>query len=512
MLFNSYEFILVYLPIAFFGFYAVARAGRVPAHVFLTIVSFWFYASWSLTYGILLVAQLLFNFVAGRAIAKAKANASGSDAARSITIVSVVANVALLGYFKYANFFLDTAGQLTGFDFGHLNIILPLAISFHTFQQISYLVDEYRGGAERYSFLEYCLFVLFFPQLIAGPIVRHADLITSIRRMPLVPHLRSIVEGLAFFCLGLAKKIIIADPLSGLADPVFEVAGSAPPDATSAWVALVAFGLGLYFDFSGYSDMAIGLSRLFGIRLPYNFASPYQSTSIIEFWRRWHITLSDWLRDYLYIPLGGSRRGRGRRYVNLFVTMLLGGLWHGASWNFVIWGGLHGGYLTVNHAWRSATKGTGLRMAPLLGWALTFVAVSLAWVFFRAADVSSASAMIRGLAGLNGAFSAEAAFLLGIPYGPGSAPIDLSPFAFSRYVYNYSAVALLIVGGFIVVALPNTQDIIDRAERRSWGLPARLLGLRSWSPTPLWGVGLALLVLFSMTRLSEVRQFVYFQF
>ncbi|MGK9165111.1 hypothetical protein KXR53_02370 [Inquilinus limosus] len=318
MLFNSFEFITIFLPISLIGYFLCARISRNLAYAFLTAASFVFYGAWSVAYGAMLVAQLTANFFIGKYLSRHIATRRAWIA----LIIGVALNLTLLGYFKYANFFLETVTQLSGIHFTALYIILPLAISFHTFQQIAYLVDEYRGQAPRYTYLEYILFVLFFPQLIAGPIVHHWQLISEFQKSRMRFDAAAFSSGLAFFVLGLSKKVLIADQLSGLADPVFDGALLVRPDFVSSWIAVLAFGLGLYFDFSGYSDMAVGLARMFGIRLPYNFNSPYRSTSIIDFWKRWHITLSTWLRDYLYIPLGGNRRGPIRRHANLMVTML----------------------------------------------------------------------------------------------------------------------------------------------------------------------------------------------
>lgn len=481
MLFNSYEFILVFLPATLAGFFLLARWRLAAARLFLLAASFGFYAWWSLEYGLLIVATVVVNHAFGCRIQSRAAAAAPS--ARPLLALAVGLNLALLGYFKYRDFFVDNVNLLTGADWPMARLVLPLAISFHTFQQIAYLVDSARGRVVQPDLGRYALFVLFFPQLIAGPIVHHHELLPQLddRRMYRFDA-AAFAAGTCFFVIGLAKKLLLADPLAAVADPLFDAAPGTPPTLSQAWVAVLAYAFGLYFDFSGYSDMAIGLARMFGVRLPYNFASPYKAASIIDFWRRWHITLSNWLRDYLYIPLGGSRHGPWRRQANLAVTMLLGGLWHGAAWTFVCWGLLHGAFLAINHAWRAARGPGGDRLPAIpspLAWALTFVAVCIAWVFFRSATFGQAAMMIAGLAGLNG-LHAEA---LGTVLGPGKA-------------------LTLSIAAMIALLLPNTQQLVE-------GLPGRD---RDRSPGIGWSAAMAALLLIALTQMSTRREFVYFQF
>lgn len=505
MLFNSFEFILIFLPITLTGYFLCARAGRNLAYAFLTVASFVFYGAWSVPYGILLVIQLTANFLIGRYLSQ-RPNAR---AVKVIMIIGVTLNLTLLGYFKYANFFIKTASGVFGGSFDYFEIILPLAISFHTFQQIAYLVDEYRGKAPRYTYLEYVLFVLFFPQLIAGPIVHHWQLIGEFQKSRMRFDAADFSSGLTFFVLGLSKKVLIADQIASLADPVFDGALLVQPDFVAAWIAVLAFGLGLYFDFSGYSDMAVGLARMFGIRLPYNFNSPYQSASIIDFWKRWHITLSVWLRDYLYVPLGGNRRGPIRRHANLMITMLLGGLWHGASWNFVVWGGLHGLYLIINHSWRRWRRHPHVSSAPhaAASWMITMIAVGVAWVFFRSPSLAHSGAMLWGLAGQAGLAGQSAQALLNLPehFHALNWVMQMSALASVGLVQSNSAI--LIVAWFVACALPNSQEIIDGSQDRE----VRRHSIR-WRPDAKWAAGLAFLTLLSLTHLTVVREFAYFQF
>jgi alginate O-acetyltransferase complex protein AlgI len=502
MLFNSYTFVFAFLPLTLLVFWLLAaRAPRRVAIVWLIVASIFFYAWYRYENLLLLGVLLVLNYWAGVYLGRH----SGAKRARLVLVLGIVMNLGTLGYFKYANFFIDAVNRLfpTGWNFA--NIILPLGISFFIFQKIAYLVDAYRGKARGYSFIDYCLFVTFFPQLIAGPIVHHAEVVPQFSRQIYRPNAEDFSVGLTQFLCGLFKKVLIADRMALYATPIFEsAAGGGTPGFLDAWIAALAYTFQLYFDFSGYSDMALGLGRLFGIKLPQNFSSPYKAVNITEFWRRWHMTLSRFLRDYLYIPLGGNRKGPARRYVNLMLTMLIGGLWHGAGWNFVVWGGLHGLYLAVHHAWRGfrekpASKKTSSSLAGILGGrALTFFAVVLAWIFFRASDTETAGRMLAAMFGGNG-FAARSTFEL-----------------------NTVLPALGVVA-IIVWGLPNTQEWLARYQpaldfppkessampRRSWSSFWTRL---AWQPHPLWAVLLAALAVFTFTQMSNVSEFIYWQF
>jgi len=335
MLFNSYPFLLGFLPVTLIGFFAIGRVSRPGAAAWLTLASLVFYGWWSPAYVALLLASIAFNYTLGARIARARARDEPA-LARRLLIAAVTIDLATLGYFKYANFFLDTLTTVSGITLPAARVILPLGISFFTFTQIAFLVDAYRGIAREYNPIHFALFVTYFPHLIAGPILHHKEMMPQFARPRIyVPHAGNLAVGATIFAIGLFKKTVLADRIAPFVAPVFDGAAATPPTLLVAWGGALAYTFQLYFDFSGYSDMAIGLSRLFGVQLPLNFASPYKSRSIIEFWRRWHMTLSRFLRDYVYFALGGNRRGRLRRYVNLFLTMLLGGLWHGAGWTFV---------------------------------------------------------------------------------------------------------------------------------------------------------------------------------
>jgi alginate O-acetyltransferase complex protein AlgI len=348
MLFNSYTFIFLFLPLTLVLFFFISRRlGPRAAAVMLALSSLLFYA-WSGDSPLVLMLSIVMNFIIGRAL---------TAAPRQIWLLTagVGANLLVVAYFKYASFLAGTLQSLLGWPNEVPSISLLAGISFFTFTQIAFLVDAYRAEAREYSFVNYALFVTYFPHLIAGPILHHKEMMPQFENKTIYsPRADQIALGLGIFSIGLFKKVVLADGIKKLADPAFGIAAQGgSPNFVDAWIGALAYTLEIYFDFSGYSDMAIGLAQMMGVRLPLNFDSPYKARNIVEFWKRWHITLSRFLRDYLYIPLGGNRRGPPRRYVNLLATMLIGGLWHGASWTFVLWGGLHGIYLVVNHLWRS---------------------------------------------------------------------------------------------------------------------------------------------------------------
>ena len=391
MLFHSQFFLLIFAPLTLTAYYAFAGS-LVIRKWLLILASILFYAYWDPRLAPFLVGSVVVNWLFGRAIGR-----QGS----SFTMVAGVGlNLLIIGFFKYANFFADSLAVLGSVDHEPWNIILPLGISFFTFQQISYLIDSHRDGAPAYAFTDYALYVTFFPQLIAGPIVRHDEIIHQYAASPLRDGLyERLSRGLVLLVIGLVKKTFIADKLALIADPLFaQAVQGGGLTLGEGWTAAAAFGLQIYFDFSGYSDMAIGLGLMFGLTLPDNFNAPYRACSIRDFWRRWHMTLSRFLRDYLYVPLGGNRKGSTRLVFALVVTMLLGGLWHGAGWTFVIWGGLHGVALALEHLWRR----TGLTLPPTLGWVVTMLFVFVAWVLFRAETFGSAAHILSAMAGGNG--------------------------------------------------------------------------------------------------------------
>jgi D-alanyl-lipoteichoic acid acyltransferase DltB (MBOAT superfamily) len=404
----------------------------------------------------------------------------------------------LLGTFKYAGFFAVNANALAGLALPVPHIVLPLGISFFTFTQIAYLVDAYRKEVREYRFVHYSLFVTFFPHLLAGPVLHHAEVMPQFARAEsfrFIPE--NFAVGLTIFAIGLFKKVVLADGIAEFATPVFDAAAhGATLTFLAAWGGALSYTFQLYFDFSGYSDMAVGLARLFGIVFPANFNSPYKATSIIDFWRRWHMTLSRFLRDYLYIPLGGGRCNPLRRDANLMATMLLGGLWHGAGWTFVIWGGLHGLYLVLNHVWRALSRRwlTGYPLPPALGRVLaqllTFVAVVFAWVFFRAESFSAAQAMLQGMAGLNGISKAD------------------------PYYFGAPQVKGLLIMFLVAWGLPNAQQLLRRYRPVILTYPdeASESTRLSWRPSAAWALLTAVLLLAAVVNLTHVSEFLYYQF
>ena len=391
MIFNSYEFIFFFLPFTFFiYFYLLQKRLTVGARGFLVFASLFFYSWWNIVYLPLILSSMLFNYVIGNSLNENFKKAKVGK--KTLLIFGILSNIALLGYFKYSDFFIQNINLVFSSSISLLHLALPLAISFFTFQQIAYLVDSYRGETKEYDFLNYALFVTFFPQLIAGPIVHHAEMMPQFAsRWNLAKNYKNIATGLFIFSIGLFKKVVIADTFAIWAANGFDYAVTL--NMIEAWATSLSYTFQLYFDFSGYTDMAIGAALLFNIKLPINFNSPYKATSIQDFWRRWHITLSRFLKDYIYIPLGGNRKGNFRTYTNLMATFILGGIWHGAGWTFVFWGFLHGIALVINHIWKSI----GLKLPIILAWILTFNFINIAWVFFRAKEWDDAVKVLKGM-------------------------------------------------------------------------------------------------------------------
>ncbi len=488
MVFSSHLFLLLFLPLTLAVFYALARERIDPCwpRRFLIFASLVFYGVWSWFYLGVLIATILGNFALGRLILRSQAPAKK----RRLLILGIAGNLGLLGYYKYANFFLSNLNFALATNWSLGEIILPLAISFHTFQQIAFLVSVYRGKDAEASVEKYLLFVLFFPQLIAGPIVRHEELAPQFATLARGrDRALDLSVGSALFIAGLCKKTLLADPLAVYANAAFGAAQAGSVDPVTAWLGALAYTLQLYFDFSGYSEMALGLGRMFGLHLPVNFWSPYQASNIAEFWRRWHITLSRFLRDFLYIPLGGNRLSPGRTYTNLLLTMGLGGLWHGAAWTFVLWGLYHGLLLALHRLWRAvrpqATEPKSfLRHAFAV--AFTFLLVTLGWVLFRAADLGTAAVMYRSMAKLGSASFAQA-----------------DPWAWAH------------VGGLTVavLSLPNTWHWIGRHHEVLPPAGARQgTAFLAWKPSWAWASGLAILAAWAVLTAHRYTEFLYFQF
>ena len=515
MLFNSYGFIFLFLPLTLLGFFAIAGINRKLAAGWLAACSLFFYGWWNPVYVLLLVGSFLFNYAMGISIVRTR----GITRGKCLLVFAVAANLALLGYFKYANFFLENISALIGgADTSPIRIVLPLGISFFTFTQIAFLVDAHQGKAEEYSFTNYALFVTYFPHLIAGPILHHREMMPQFGVAAIYrPDYDKIATGLTIFVIGLFKKVLIADGVATYVAPVF----NAPQAGVTltfleAWCGALAYTFQLYFDFSGYSDMAVGLSLMFGIRLPINFHSPYKAVNIIEFWRRWHITLSRFLRNYLYFPLGGNRKGPARRYVNLMVTMLLGGLWHGAGWTFVAWGGLHGVYLVINHAWRALRARLGHDLKSPTRWsraascAVTFVAVVAGWVVFRADSLGTAEAILRAMAGMNGFVLPDVWLARWGGFGEWLASQGVV-FGATAGLPRTGIVHWIWILLLIVWFAPNTQQI-TAAFKPALNMPDEPAPWFTWRPSAVAAAvtaGMAVAVLINLQRYSE---FLYFQF
>ena len=389
MLFNSYEFIFLFLPITwFFYFYLNSKRLTELSKGFLVLSSLFFYSWWNIVYLPLILISMLFNYTIGSSLAQNSNNKNR----KSILTFGIIANLSLLGYFKYSDFFISNINNSVATNIPLLHLALPLAISFFTFQQISYLVDSYKNETHEYNFLNYALFVTFFPQLIAGPIVHHKEMMPQFAKIRnKTKNYKNIATGIFIFTIGLFKKVVIADTFAIWATQGFDYAVTL--NLLEAWATSLSYTFQLYFDFSGYTDMAIGTALLFNIKLPINFNSPYKALDIQDFWRRWHMTLSRFLRDYIYIPLGGNRGENHRTYTNIMATFILGGLWHGAGWTFVFWGFLHGIALSIQRLWGKV----GFKLNKVLAWFITFNFVNIAWVFFRAKEWSDAVKILKGM-------------------------------------------------------------------------------------------------------------------
>jgi alginate O-acetyltransferase complex protein AlgI len=497
MLFSSYTFLFQFLPAVALAFAAARRHSPRAGILVLVGASLVFYGAWRPIYLLLLTASIAANFSLGLLMEDPLRR-------RAVGLAGVALNLVLLCYFKYTDFILDSINMLTGAPLPLVNIVLPLGISFFTFQQIAYLVDVMRGARVERDIFSYGLFVSFFPHLIAGPLVHHAEMIPQFKRERTGRSALLAARGLAILAAGLFKKVVIADNLAQFVSPVFAHLDAGGGVTTSwAWLATLSYTLQIYFDFSGYSDMAIGLALLFGIRLPVNFRSPYKAASIVDFWRRWHITLSRFLRDYLYIPLGGNRQGEQRRYLNLMLTMLLGGLWHGAGWNFLIWGGLHGLYLCANRLWQEGRAAVvpASRLATILSWSITFFAVVIAWVFFRARTLAGAWQMLGGLFGIEGGGSAYVS--------PGVLRLmDLPILVGEERLFMIGGGAVMVTLA-IALWLPNVPQIFGYREYRRVREPS---AWPRWRPNLAWALLSALAFAISLFGMWQHLEFLYFQF
>lgn len=500
MLFNSYEFIFVYFPIVAVVFFWIAKNERRWATLWLALSSLFFYGWWNPQFVLLLVGSIAFNYFMGRRISQRR-EVDEPNAKRWL-ILAIACDIFLLGYFKYTNFFIDTINALSGNQWSALEIVLPLGISFFTFTQVSFLVDAYRGIAREYNFIHYVLFVTYFPHLIAGPVLHHKQMMPQFSQAITYKHnLNNINMGLMLFTIGLFKKVVIADHFALYADPIFgNAADGGTPQLFEAWIGALSYTLQLYFDFSGYSDMAVGISRIFNISLPVNFNSPYKAVNVIDFWRRWHMTLSAFLRDYIYIPLGGNRFGLWRRYANLMVTMLIGGLWHGANWTFVAWGMLHGIYLIVNNAWQAVSlRFPILRVLmprPMAG-GFTFLSIVFAWVLFRAENFATAKKMMFAMLGFNGISLPIAlkSHFLGLAFSG----IDFNGLMRMTDIGITAATCSLLIGLGMIWFSPNSMQLADIVKTQA-------------TRSIYYGLMIGIAFMLAIISFKKTSPFIYFQF
>ncbi len=509
MLFNSYVFLLLFLPLCYLGHRLLLLHDITRQHVllWLNICSLFFYAWWNPAYLPLMLISICGNFLIGRLVY----TRTGIRSGLTLLIAGITLNLLCLAYFKYTNFLLANLNTLLGTHYYNSDIILPLAISFFTFQQIAYLVDTWHGQGDNYRFREYCLFVIFFPHLLAGPIVHHREIIPQFSmqhsQSERAQHFATAITAISF---GLFKKVILADTVAFYANQIFgKVEAGADIGFFDAWVGAISFSLQIYFDFSAYSDIACGLALLFGVRLPQNFASPYRSTSIINFWQSWHMTLSRFLRNYVYIPLGGNRHGLIRRYTNLLCTMLLGGLWHGAGWTFVIWGAIHGVLLAINHGWRHITQkpdGTSILQIPaVLSCLLTYTCVVLSWVMFRADNISSALRLYRAM------FSWENLQWTHSLHQPVISDL-LRQLSLQVVSPLWKILPLLCLLQLWVWCLPNLpRMMLQYRLTATMALPITQQGWR-WQPHWSWSILTSCAFLAALMALYDTGSFIYFQF
>lgn len=490
MLFNSLGFILLFLPVTLVSYFLLLRYRfTVAARSWLLFASLFFYSWWDLRYLPLILGSILFNYTVGGLLAELGGDWQRYISKRTVLFFGLASNICLLGWFKYMDFFISTVNSLTGTGIPLLHIVLPLGISFFTITQIAFLVDAFEGLVEERNLLNYALFVTFFPHLLAGPILHHSDMMPQFDRLRnKVINWKNIYLGLALFFMGLFKKVVLADTFSVWASAGFGT--EQPLTLFPAWLASLSYTFQLYFDFSGYSDMAVAIGWMFNIQLPVNFNSPYKATGMIDFWKRWHITLTNFITTYLYTPI---LRAFGsitfsRSLVAVFLAMLISGFWHGAGWTFIIWGVMHGSGLVVNHFWKKKK----LKMPAWLGWLITFNFVNLSFVFFRAKTVEAALAIIKGMIGLNGIMLHKSlgkiAWLSSLGFIQFGSWLDAIKGKDKTWI-------MVLIAMAIVLVCQNTQEIVKRI-RPAWGWLLLLLVAAFWS----------------LLDMSKVSEFLYFQF
>jgi alginate O-acetyltransferase complex protein AlgI len=541
MLFNSYEFIFVFLPLTLAVFLLLGRLSRDLALGWLIVASLAFYAWWRPVNVPIIGISLFINYVIARALQRLAAGPQRPRLRTVLLVLGIAFNVCFLGYFKYTNLLLTAANDLTGTNFVLQQIVLPLGMSFITFQKIAFLLDVHAERVESFTVRDYLLFVLFFPQLVAGPIVHYREMMPQFHQNPCRFDRQALAVGMTLFCFGLFKKVVLADGMAAYVTPVYTMAvGGAPVTLFAGWLAAIGFTLQLYFDFSGYSDMAGGLALCVGVRLPLNFYSPLQATSIIDFWSRWHITLTRFLTAYLYNPLllwltrrryaRGLPAMRGHHssvgaFLQLLVgptliTMFVSGLWHGAGYLFILWGLLHGCYLSINHAWRLvgprlwANKDSYTRFMRPAGFILTFFSVVFAMVLFRAPNVHVAIDVFRGMLGLHGVAFPPAIYHKLVSMGLPSHLISVVNMESVSFILQELWMIVLLG---IALLLPNTIQLMARYEpvlgaKERPANTGLLLRATRWSPTVLWALAVSVLAAAAIMRVGGPSEFLYWQF
>ena len=483
MLFNSLAFIFLFLPLSIILYYFLVRNRLIlGAKLWLVASSLFFYSYWNIIYLPLILISMSFNFVLGATLSEWGLRKLEEEKRRALLLFGISANVLALAYFKYADFLIDNINAVANLEFKHLNIVLPLAISFFTFQQIAYLVDSYKGLTKEYDILTYMLFITFFPQLIAGPIVAHYEMMPQFTiTKNLSVNYKNMFKGFVIFLIGLFKKIVIADTFAYYATLGFDKIDSIT--IIGGWFTSLSYTAQIYFDFSGYCDMAIGSALFFNIKLPVNFNSPYKALNIQDFWKRWHITLSRFLRDYIYIPLGGNRKGEFKSYFNVFVVFLIGGLWHGAAWTFVIWGCLHGVANIIYRLWKKCN----IHMNKIFAWFLTFNFINMTWIFFRANSFDDAKKVLFAMFDI-------------------SSMQNLPAFKSRYYLQGFGCHSNMIFCLLIIIVLctilPNSVKIIEKIK------------VYTKKQSTIWGIclGLFFLALIGKLIIIPYSEFIYFNF
>ena len=500
MTFNSYIFILVFLPLALLGWYGLnyIKLKKIPL-LFITGMSLWFYGYFNPSYLWIIISTILCNYLLSLFLERRKEQVSQSPFVKTVVMIAaILLNLGILFYYKYFDFFLENINAVFGADYSLRHIILPLGISFFTFQQLSYIIDRCLGKAEHTDLLTYSAFVTFFPQLVAGPIVLHSELIPQLKKEEKRFNPDMFYDGLICFVLGLTKKVILADNFAiivnhGYDNPILL-------DTFSTLAVIVAYAFELYFDFSGYSDMAIGLGKMFGIELPVNFRSPYKAATLKELWTRWHMTLTRFLSTYVYYPLGGSRKGKVRRYINILIVFTLSGIWHGASWNFVLWGFITGLIVVWNSMEiigypNDGSKSPKLKLPRPIGVILTFIGFSLSIVIFRSPDLKTAGQMFANLGkGWTGNIY-RIASVIELPeiYVLKQAVTMLAPQMLQ--LFNLLVLIVMLIAGFYICSRKNSLEICEKYRKKAWFPPV-----------------IVLLLAYCIISFSQVSTFIYFNF